>query len=314
MDTSLFEKYRNNTLTKEELQQFIELVRNADDAALDALMAADMDNFDPEISADDDVKATLLTDITKKLHRQKRNHRLYKICTMAAAILVPIFIFGNIYLFINWKRDSQVATKVHTMQGQLATVQLPDESAVTINSESSLRYTVADFSQNKRKVDFEGEAFFNISKLDGKPFIIRTREIELTVYGTSFNLKAYNDQDCATVSLISGSVAIKSKRTGEEIYLEPNQAATVDYTSGAFSIEEIDVNKNITAWRDGVMSFSDATMTQVIGLIEENYKCRLVPASKISNVPFTGAIPMNNINAAIDILRQIYSTTFTVEY
>lgn len=58
-----------------------------------------------------------------------------------------------------------------------------------------------------------GEAFFDVS-LGSKPFIVETALGEIRVHGTSFDVKAYPDEDMAT-TLVSGKVTYSGSRQVE---------------------------------------------------------------------------------------------------
>ena len=82
------------------------------------------------------------------------------------------------------------SNEVSTQPGSKSKIQLPDGSTVWLNAGSKLTYT-KDFGKEIREVTLIGEAFFDVTKMKEKPFIIHTSSINIKVLGTAFNVKAY---------------------------------------------------------------------------------------------------------------------------
>ena len=119
-------------------------------------------------------------------------------------------------------------TMVNAPLGSKSVLSLPDGSVVTLNSGSSITYTKS-FGNEERKIELHGEAFLEVQK-DKKPFIVSAKGTEITVLGTSFNVKAYDDEDIVETTLVRGSVKVKpdAGRDIPEVYLKPNETVYVD--------------------------------------------------------------------------------------
>jgi len=93
---------------------------------------------------------------------------------------------------------------------------LPDGTVVQVNAGSRIEITEAVFNKQKREVWLTGEAFFEVAKNRKKPFIIHTGNIQTTVLGTSFNVKAYPQLNENVISVRNGRVEISEdkKRLG----------------------------------------------------------------------------------------------------
>ena len=92
--------------------------------------------------------------------------------------------------------------------GSKSRIVLPDSSVVTLNSGSSLKYSSSDFNSDNRNVSLTGEGFFSVTKDSTKPFYVITPGIKVKVLGTTFNLKAYPDENIEEATLIEGKVEI----------------------------------------------------------------------------------------------------------
>ena len=110
-------------------------------------------------------------------------------------------------------------------KGVKSTIELADGSKIWLNADSKVQYP-ALFNGSTREVYLNGEAFFDIAKNPSKPFIIHLSNGTVRVLGTSFNIKAYDNEPVVETSVATGKVAFIPK-------LKNNQRAdTVFLTAG----------------------------------------------------------------------------------
>ncbi|MFR5657595.1 MAG: FecR family protein [Butyricimonas faecihominis] len=88
---------------------------------------------------------------------------------------------------------------IRTPLGGEYSLTLADGTKVWLNAMSELRYPVA-FGEGVREVELKGEAYFEVEKNEGKPFIVKTDEFNVGL-GTSFNISAYLDSPLAHTTL-----------------------------------------------------------------------------------------------------------------
>ena len=119
-------------------------------------------------------------------------------------------------------------------------LELADGTRVWLNAESRLRYPVV-FMGEERKVEMEGEVYFEVAKNREKPFIVTVNGVDIRVLGTSFNVSAYQEEVVTT--LVEGKVQLK--RGDEQVVLSPNQQAEMDKNSGKITMREVNV-ENLT--------------------------------------------------------------------
>ena len=145
---------------------------------------------------------------------------------------------------------------------------LADGSKVYLNSESRLRFPT-HFEGKERRVYLEGEGYFKVAKDAAKPFIVETKEVNVRVLGTSFNVNAYASEMAVRTTLVSGKVQV-SNRTGEEVtVLNPGQQAV--WQGGCFSTQEVDALA-FTAWIDGKFYFEEgATLKKITEQLQRWY-------------------------------------------
>ena len=144
-----------------------------------------------------------------------------------------------------------------TPRGGEYAVVLADGTKVWVNAESELRYPV-QFSGTERKVYLKGEAYFAVTKQAGKPFVVCVGDSRITVLGTEFNVRNYQDEVVAT-TLVKGAVRIHD--AGRECDLTPGQQAVIE-TDG-IRVREVDTDL-YTAWKDGYFIYREKTLEDIM--------------------------------------------------
>lgn len=197
---------------------------------------------------------------------------------------------GNLIYADNADRDTTLRyNELLTPKGCDYRVTLADGSRVWLSTFSRLRYPVA-FHREERIVYLEGEAYFEVAMDSARPFIVRTEEASVRVYGTEFNVKSRDDGQLRTV-LVKGSVGVTIEATGEERMLRPNQLLTYDRATGEASVQETDVYPHI-AWRFNEFAFYDERMEDVMEELSQWYDTEVFYTSEAAqNTQFTGIIP-----------------------
>lgn len=150
--------------------------------------------------------------------------------------------------------------------GKRSQLILSDGSKVWLNSGSVLEFPFS-FSGNSRVVNLTGEMYIEVAKDSKKPFYVNTLDFQVKVYGTQFNISAYQDDSCQSVVLITGSVRIQS-RNKQETFLKPNEMLV--YTDQEMKKQPVDVNSYIS-WKEGYMLMEQTPMAIVLKQIERYY-------------------------------------------
>ncbi len=179
-----------------------------------------------------------------------------------------------------------VYNTLQTNKGKQYTLTLADGSRVWLNAETSVYYPTT-FNGKERRVTIQGEAYFEITKDTGMPFIVETGNMEVEVLGTHFNIMAYNNEPGKKTTLIEGSVQIRDGN--KSVKLEPGAQAIVAENKEIAIIENADTEEAL-AWKNGTFQFQRASMDAILRQVQRWYDVQVVYDGSIKN-GFNGGIP-----------------------
>ena len=178
-------------------------------------------------------------------------------------------------------------------------MELADGPRVWLNAESRLRYPVV-FMGEERKVEMEGEVYFEVAKNREKPFIVTVNGVDIRVLGTSFNVSAYQEEVVTT--LVEGKVQLK--RGDEQVVLSPNQQAI--WSDDKFKVKQVDA-RNYVLWKEGIFYFEDVDLERILDDMARWYNVNIFYMnSTLKKMKFSVEIKRyEDIN---EILRRIEQT------
>lgn len=241
---------------------------------------------------------------TIKKNTNVKRYLLYS--TIAASIILAFTLF--------LKPFNSNVTSEHIVQtsNTIEQIDLIDGSIIDINRNSLFSYP-EQFNTNVRKVTLKGEAFFDVSKDNKRPFIIHTDNMNIKVLGTSFNIKAYPSSAINEVTVKSGVVEVSSVNgITNHIVLEAGDKA-VFHTENNSLIKISNNNPNFLSWKTKELVFKNEKLSDVLSLIEEVYNVNiLVPeAIKTDDLIISATFDKNTIEHIIHTLNSIHPIHLT---
>lgn len=170
-------------------------------------------------------KESTLTVSTPKRNTIKK--KLYTALKIAALVIIT---FGAGFFVQKLIPEKTTYTSINVPYGAKSKLELPDGSMIWVNSGSTLRYP-NNFNHQVVDLFLEGEAFFNIAENPQRKLNVKTSSINIQVLGTTFNVKAYNEEDVVETTLVKGSISITGHVDGQSIknpiILKPNERAVL---------------------------------------------------------------------------------------
>lgn len=229
-----------------------------------------------------------------------------KYLSKAAAILfLPLLLTFAYYLLFESKeiRTEQTISynEVYTPLSAKTKLILPDSTVVWLNSGSRLKYPFI-FQNKSREVFLSGEGYFEVASNEKIPFVVKTDELDIIAYGTSFNVMAYSDDKTIETTLVEGKVEVEETRTKCSVDLEPSCQSVFHRATGKQVTEKVDT-KFYTSWKDGRLIFRDEPITDVIRKLERWFNCTIILEDNVlKDYRYTGNIEMEKLTEVVDLI------------
>lgn len=225
---------------------------------------------------------------------------------VAAVLFLPLL---GAYLVERYAHTDEVQMlEAHTSPGMTAKVVLPDSSVVHLNSDSQLRYPSSFRGEDLRKVELQGEAFFDVQKNPDQQFVVSTsQEAQVRVFGTRFNVEAYEEDSDVTVTLVKGSVGFNYplKGTRKEVRLIPGEKLVYDSKAGKANLMKTSGEVE-TAWIDGKIILNNTPAKEVLHILEKRYnvKFSVRPGVQLDGA-FTGTFTNQRLERILEYFRVV---------
>ena len=192
-----------------------------------------------------------------------------------------------------------------TPKGRKYELILSDGTKVTLDAASSIRYPTV-FAGKERRVEITGQAYFEVRHDTAKPFIVQKNEMSVQVYGTEFNVNAYDDEPAMKTTLVKGKVKVSNASTEQgrkTQMLDPGQQAIITKTGAIDLDRNADVELAI-AWKNGYFQFRETDLKTIMRQVMRWYDVDVVYDNNIIDRYFTADISRNkNLSALLKILE-----------
>ena len=295
-------KYLNNTLSLDELKKLRSKVENTKDEEIEQIL---LDSWLSSDKFENEGEHTVFNKPQKRVNFVFLNRML----RVAACFLLPILAVSTIYFYNEANQTLQDDLIISVAKGECVALTLPDGSHLNLNSESVLRYNPASFNTDKRELYFEGEGYFDVASNQDVPLILTTADVKVEVLGTEFNFLSHNHLDKVELTLIDGHVVLTCLNSLSTQKLYKNQKALFSRSTNMFTlIPEVNAKASIS-WIKGGLVYTSATMKQVLESLESHFEMNLCfeDCDDILNEKFTGTLPSNDLNEAIEIIQRIFN-------
>ncbi|MBV4358874.1 FecR family protein [Pinibacter aurantiacus] len=206
------------------------------------------------------------------------------------------------YSSTNTASQQVVFNTVATPRGGQYQLQLPDGTLVWLNAATTLKFPTA-FYGKERRVEINGEAYFEVAQNRNAPFIVSVGNAEVQVLGTRFNVMAYSDEGSIKTTLLDGGVRFKSR--DDSSVLKPGEQSML-LRNGKIKINtSIDIDA-VMAWKNGMMNFNEADLTTVMRQLSRWYDVDIEYQNATSNQTFVGELPKDL--TLMDVLKALERT------
>lgn len=251
-----------------------------------------------------------------------------------AAITIPIVIIGfNLASQKTTKEKTQIpvlASKIITPAGSKKQLTLPDGTKVWLNAASTLSI-LNGFNEKTREVELKGEAYFDVTHNNQKPFIVHTSAIDIKVLGTKFDVKDYETEPNIETTLLHGAIEVVKRNSpgSARVILNPNEklvfAKKALLNNGSkekilltentkikrsdITISTLKADKNLTelpetAWMSNKLIFEEESFENIALQMERKYNVQFnFTDAQLKNFRLSGSFVNETVQEALEILK-----------
>ncbi|MGW9685956.1 FecR family protein [Flagellimonas sp. 2504JD1-5] len=281
----IIKKWLNNDLTKEEEHIFDEI----EDSGLLKEIIEEANRFRGQNRS----KVVAFEELEEKLDQRKDSNTNW---TRFAYRAAAIFVLGIGLYFVLKGDDQHMFT---TQMAQTEVINLPDNSKVTLNSLSQLSFNDVKWDE-ERSLQLKGEAYFDVTK--GKKFEVHTPFGKISVLGTEFNVIARDS--IFSVVCYEGLVQVAHNNDTTQL------PAGKGYHFFNNTPQVVNVALSQPKWLQDLSVFEEATIVQVIKVLEEEYQVQVVLDQIDVATRFTGAFEHDNLENALQAITQTLKLTY----
>ena len=238
----------------------------------------------------------------------------------ASGMAAMLLIFMGLSFYFNPKFDNNLSriksdiplsdwAKYENSSAKILKIDLPDGSIVWLQPKTQLSYNQSD--RVFRQVNLKGEAFFDVKRDEGRPFLIYAGKMTTKVLGTSFNVKAYPEMEKFEVSVVTGKVSVTNEAE-KEVFVTPKQQVILEIKSDVLTINELPKNKTFY-WELASLTFDNSLMQDVVNNIEHNFNVKIKLKSTLKNCRLSGNFDQEHLSTILEIICKSIDAEYVMD-
>ncbi|MEM7190939.1 MAG: FecR domain-containing protein, partial [Pseudomonadota bacterium] len=218
--------------------------------------------------------------------RRSKGRRFLQVAAAAAAAIVLALAGPD--LLILTQADYVTAT------AEVQEINLPDGTKVHLGADSAM---TVDMKAATRRIDLlQGEALFEVTHDQNRPFLVSSGDLLVRVTGTTFHVQA-----SGSVAVGSGSVEVATLSESQTEELKAGDWARLD--RGGAMTRGTAPPEDITSWIDGRLIVRNRTIGDVIDDLSRYHRGRIiVTATDLTSRRVTGVYKTGDPIAALRLL------------
>ncbi|MDR2918162.1 MAG: FecR domain-containing protein [Tannerella sp.] len=313
-------KYFEGQLSSEETEKLFSRIQTDKDLRREFIAFQNLQGLTAWLPAENDpVTSVEKLFQFKEARRTEKSKTVYlrrRILRYAVAVVVSVLSTWTLFYYttqrdIDKENQPAIAYEEFTAPaGQRALLRLQDGTTVWLNAKTTLRYPNR-FSKTERRVELNGEAYFEVKENAKQPFIVSTEQLDIKVTGTTFNVFAYKGSQQFITSLVEGSVLVYPLDNEENaIALRPNEQVEL---KGNNLVKKTFSSTDIFLWKEGVYAFDNQPFHEIVQKLELYYDVKIIVKIKsLDNYSFSGKFRQRDgIEKVLKKLQKIHPFKYT---
>lgn len=315
----LITRYYRGKYSREDIDRLEQLLDAKDPSVQAALERLWEQEDDTQSSAPNDLNHILhkihhrinlntYTSERRRITPQRTTRWLNPALKIAAVVLFGIMVW---LAASNLKREEPQIFTMLSPPGSVSQALLPDSSRVFLNAGSQISYTAT--AHGDRELTLTGEAWFDVSKMKERPFIVKTPFYSIKVLGTRFNVHAYPKENQIVTTLEEGSIVILSSgnlKLSNPIRLNPGDQFTYDVKNKTMNVKQVS-SELYSSWKENKVVFINLNLKELMNKLERRYGVHIVVEDpSLLKYHYDGTIKNETIHEVLDLLKETLPITY----
>lgn len=242
--------------------------------------------------------------------KDRKRFSLQRISAIAAAIFLPIILAVSIYMYVNITNNEAEPLKIIAEYGEKAHVTLPDGSKIMLNSDSKIMY-FNDYNIKQRFLKLDGEAYFEVKPNHKIPFIVECLDLKIKVLGTTFGIRAYDNDDVLSVILNTGKIEMTTPT--ETLIMKPNDRIVYNRKTKQTLLSTVDAN-DYTGWRYNRLHFENESLEDIVVTLSRMHNVDIIFEDQyLKDLKYTGTINNTNIESVLKTISLTSPVTYKIK-
>jgi ferric-dicitrate binding protein FerR (iron transport regulator) len=300
----LLGKQLSGDISSAELLELEALLKDDPEAAASREIAASIWHTPIQEVAAHNSKERIWDTVSPQLRPRRHRTVVRRLVAAAAAAAVLAAVWTSWQLV----HPAAALQQFSSAPGGKSRVTLPDGSIVWLNRNTQLHYEKNSFGKQYREITLTGEAFFDIAKSEGIPFIIHAGKVNIRVLGTAFNVKAYVGDSAVFTTLVRGKIAVSFRE--KTVVMQPEEQLTVPVSRQAAVFQQKHLEKDSSgqlpeiSWLNNKLVFDNNTFDELAAKMSRWYGVTFYfESAGLQQLRFSGIIDTESIDDALKMLQ-----------
>ncbi len=280
----------------------------------DQMLKAHWEHPEPGLLSQEEKEQMLSKVKESKSTKVKRlNNRIWRI----AAVIILLIAIGGLYQIFEQPLGGEKISYIEKSNpaGERSQFILPDNTVVWLNAKSTITYPESFEDLSQRTIELKGEAYFKVADRVSQPFVVKTDEFNVQVLGTTFNVKAYKEDEEYITTLIEGKVKLaEDKNRKKKTFLNTGEMYVYNKKNQSSNVRRGIDTKKITSWKDGKLIFDDVAFSSIAKELERWYGAEIELVSEIrGKYSYTMTITDEELKEVCQLIKESSPVEFKIE-
>ncbi|MEX0314028.1 MAG: FecR family protein [Allomuricauda sp.] len=215
----------------------------------------------------------------------------------------------------NEQSQNLIFNEVYVPYGQTFNLTLSDGTKVWLNAGTRLKFPQnLNATAQNRIVYLDGEAYFDVTRDENRPFIVNAENLDIQVLGTQFNVSAYKSDGNIATTLVEGAVNVyENSNPDAKILLTPSYQAAFSKEQGTLTKRKVDT-RIYTSWMENKLIIDNLSFQEILDKLERTHNVSITNnATHLNDEVFKGEFEREDIQTILGTIASSTPFTYKIE-